>query len=210
MDDDNSDDESDIDSNINSSDLEGMDSNSDSETFQNIVQQLNESFRRRIDNLLNQIKKKIEKEEGENGNNGENNEEDGFINFARRMNWFLKKRISQQVKEEVEERTKKREVKADQKQNEWVILDDEFRVDELPKTNNVQVKEIESGSRQQPQKKKKEKLSNVFDDYFYKSMREGNSESSSPKSSQSPKNIKQEEQPAKSQAENPFKEKLLL
>ena len=105
-DDDSDSDGSDIESNINSSDLEGIDSSSESETICNIAYQINESFRYRLDKLAKQMKKHIDEEM-----NGE-----VLDVIAGQMNNDQHLKLS--VREEPTEHKKKREQKAEAKEAE--------------------------------------------------------------------------------------------
>lgn len=91
--DDCSDDNENLSASINSSDLESVDSHSDSESFKDIVNMLNLQFKRRMNRLIKYLKKKIEARDSENEENSDKDDdqniEDSFLavikNFKKRL-----------------------------------------------------------------------------------------------------------------------------
>lgn len=181
-DDENGNGEDNITCSINSSDLDSVDSQSDSESFKDIVTMLNNQFKWRMNRLMKHLKKKVESKDSDESDVDHKlfgEKVFPFRNgFAAKLGLARRKlEGANNIKQEVgEPKKKKREIKAEQKE----VAQEEERVSQPNKFK----KRFE-----------KQKLSNVIDDFFFDKFRQGKSEcSDSPKSSQSAIDIKQEEE----------------
>lgn len=157
---------------VKSSDLESVESQSDTESFKDIVTMINHQFKYRIHKMLKFLKKTIE-EGGET-----NGAIDDIFPVEKRGKFHKIKededKDSKNIKQEVDEIRKRRNKKAEIKEKE---------------AQEEVVHERKLGDRFKTQK-----LSHLIGSYFYDKIRQGKSESSlSPKSSDSGINIKQEE-----------------
>lgn len=168
--------EGELSADINSSDLESVDSQSDSESFKDIIHMLNNQFKIRMNRLLKYLKKKIE------ATDSEESEYDGKFPIESRLsghNGDSSTKVEEDsvnIKEEICEKKRRRDAKAEDK-----IIDEEDDVSEV--TENRLKKRFQ-----------KQKFSSVIGSYFYNKLRQGKSDSSqSPKSSESSIQIKQEE-----------------
>lgn len=156
---------------VNSSDLDSVDSQSDSESFKDIVTMINNQFKWRMNKLIKYLKKKMEE------NDSEESEHDGF-RFSSRKHSVKNESsengdTSKHIKQEICE-LKKRDKKADEKQEE-------------------EQEEVTQNRLTSRFKNKKQKLSSVVSSFFYNKLQQGKSEGSSPKSSDSSIKIKQED-----------------
>jgi len=147
---------------INSSDLESVDSESDSESFKDIIWMLNTQFKLRINRLIKHLKKKVEE------TNDDESEFDELFSVEARPkhnhNAKVEKSIKS-IKQEWGENAKKRDLKAKQKEK--------FEIE--TQNDNLECR--------LSKRFRKEKLSSVLGSYFYNNLRQGMSESShSPKS----------------------------
>lgn len=163
---------------INSEDLDSIDSNSDSESFKDMIHSLNTQFKQRINKLIKWLVKKLEENNGEESQN----DQDDVIEEKLSKKSFFKNsaRRNFDIKEEIIDSFKKRDLKAKDKKEE----DDELELVQEIKVMPNKIKALF----------KKQKTSSFVESYFYNKLRQGYSESSqSPKSSQSSIQIKQEE-----------------
>jgi hypothetical protein len=164
---------------INSEDLDSIDSNSDSESFKDMIHSLNTQFKQRINKLIKCLVKKLEDDNGVESQQDEGDEHDDNLSPKSFFRKTIRKNLD--IKEEINDSAKKREAKANYKKKK--------NEEELELVHEVKV---------MPNKVKalfkKQKVSSFVESYFYDKLREGKSESSqSPRSSQSSINIKQEE-----------------
>ena len=161
-----------ISASIDSSELESMDSNSDSETFKDMIESMNCQYKRRIDKLVTYMTKRVENSSSEDSESETkpslgNRFEDHFGNFS-----FI--RGVKDIKQELGESRKKRDMKNKVKQEE--------QEQEQPQQTFVK----RDSARTQ-------KLSKYMSSYFYSKMRQGNSESEDSEDSASKSKIKEEE-----------------
>lgn len=98
---------------INSEDLDSIDSNSDSESFKDMIHSLNTQFKQRINKLIKWLVKKLEENNGEESQN----DDDDVIEEKLSTKVFFKNsaRRNFDIKEEIIDSFKKRDLKAQNK-----------------------------------------------------------------------------------------------